>query len=55
VQIPTGIVKKKHFYALIEEDGGASYLGLKMAHKFTLKHVEPKFFEKMHVHTAMQV
>lgn len=47
--------KKNHFRAVIKADGGPKTLGLKIAFKLTPDHLDPKFFQKMHVHKAFDV
>lgn len=55
LQTPDGVLKKKHFRAVIKGDGGAKHLGLKIAYKLTADHLDPKFFQKMHVGMAFEV
>lgn len=54
-QTPDGIFKKNHFRAVIKGDGGPKSFGLKVASKLTPDHLDPTFFQKMHVHNAFDV
>lgn len=55
LQTPDGVVKKKHFRAVIRGDGGPKHLGLKIARKLTPDHLDPKFFQKMNNQKAFDV
>lgn len=52
---PDGVFKKQHFRAVLTNDGGPKYMGLKVAYKLTPNHLDPKFYEKMSVNKAFEV
>lgn len=55
LQTPDVIFKKQHFRAVIKGDGLHKSFGLKVASKLTPDHLDPQFFQKMHVHKAFDV
>lgn len=55
MQTPDGVFKKKHYRAVMNSDGGAKSFKLKIAHKLTPDHLNPAFFQKMHVNKAFDV
>lgn len=55
LQTPFGTVKKEHWEAVLELDGGDKNFGLKIAYKLTKNHLKPLFWQKMNVAMAFQV
>ena len=55
LQTPDGIVKLKHFRAVIRNDGGERHLGLKIAHKLTHDHLHPQYYQKMNLGMVLDV
>lgn len=49
------MIKKAHFKAIIDCDGGPKCFAMKMAHKLTADHLDPKYYQKMNVAMAFQV
>ncbi|KAF7998628.1 hypothetical protein HCN44_011036 [Aphidius gifuensis] len=52
---PDGKIKKKHWKAVIELDGGKENFGSKAAHKLTADHIDPQYWQKMNVAMAFKV
>lgn len=48
-------LKKNHFRAVIDCDGGDKGFGMKIAHKLTPDHIDPKYYQKMHVAKAFDM
>lgn len=44
-----------HFEALLKQDGGKRNFGLKIAHKLTSDHINPKYYQKMNSGLVVQV
>jgi len=53
-QTPDGIIKLKHWEALLDLEHEESY-NLKIAYKLTSNHIRPKHYQKMNVAMAFQV
>lgn len=54
VQTPDGILKLKHWKALLDLEHEESY-NLKIEYKLTSNHITPKHYQKMNVAMAFQV
>lgn len=54
LQTPEGIIKKNHWRAVIGMEN-RNFFNLKIAHKLTHDHLNPKHYQKMNVPMAFYV
>ena len=54
LQTPDGIIKKKHWKAVIDIES-KNFYNLKVAYKLTADHIDPKYYQKMNVPMAFYV